>query len=234
MPDTIGSAQARSFRASRNLTGPIYSLRSVLNSEPEIVLVERPTTQEMDGAYALDRELQRGFIFINSRRPWTRRRFTMAHELGHHVLGHQAGLDRNVDESPDPAEASANAFAAEFLMPAELVHAAPRIYDHEEAAELAAHFMVSGKAMLIRLVSLGRIERDRFEALNRSYDARIYRDALASDSPDKDAEATTRFPKAYVDRVRDLYRSGEITAEAACEALDHDIADAEEILPPRA
>jgi hypothetical protein len=60
-------------------------------------------------------------ILLSALRPVSRRAFTCAHELGHHIFGHGStidqmqGDDREDDDKPD--EIIANAFAAAFLMP---------------------------------------------------------------------------------------------------------------------
>jgi Zn-dependent peptidase ImmA (M78 family) len=65
-------------------------------------------------------------VLITTQRPQSQQRFTAAHELGHHYLGHNPSLD---DESilrrtpfqaragDDPQEVEAEAFAAVFLLP---------------------------------------------------------------------------------------------------------------------
>lgn len=66
-------------------------------------------------------------IIVNANHPLSVRRFTAAHEYGHHVLGHAPVVDdeRNLN-SPSGIvnldEASAQAFAASFLMPLQLVN----------------------------------------------------------------------------------------------------------------
>jgi Zn-dependent peptidase ImmA (M78 family) len=185
----------------------------------------------MDGAYAYDADLERGFMLINAKQFWTRRRFTMAHELGHHVLKHKSGVDRNVFEGTSPEEIAANAFAAELLMPEAEVRASPRIHGHDEIAELAANFLVSGKAMIIRLESLGLISKEARRRLDDTYDPAFYRRHLTTSSLDRDSLAETQLPANFIDRIFELYRVGDITADAACEALDKDIASAEDFLP---
>jgi Zn-dependent peptidase ImmA (M78 family) len=65
-------------------------------------------------------------VLVTTRRPLSQQRFTAAHELGHHWLGHAPSLD---DESilrrapfearsgDNPQEVEAEAFAAAFLLP---------------------------------------------------------------------------------------------------------------------
>jgi hypothetical protein len=67
-----------------------------------------------------------GYIVLNSKiKEESRRRFTLAHEIGHHVLPGQqelsmpcvAGRIENWQRALDPTERAANRFAAEILMP---------------------------------------------------------------------------------------------------------------------
>ena len=103
-------------------------------------------------------------IFINSNHSKERRLFTLAHELGH-ILFH---LERDRQEtfvslfssSRDPAEKQANAFAAELLMPAQLVDdllptAAGRLGEPAGLESFARLFNVSRDAMFYRLASKG-------------------------------------------------------------------------------
>ncbi|MGD9735945.1 MAG: ImmA/IrrE family metallo-endopeptidase [Solirubrobacterales bacterium] len=70
-------------------------------------------------------------ILLHSGHPRTRQRYTAGHELGHHVFGHAAEVDvdlegalqrGNVDRWPDH-EKEAEAFGAWFLMPRRLIRA---------------------------------------------------------------------------------------------------------------
>ena len=81
------------------------------------------TVPSLEGMY----EAERGAIFIGSERPAGRRRFTCAHELGHHVFQHGTSLDQlrtaHTDNS-NPEEFLADSFAASLLMPKTAVDAA--------------------------------------------------------------------------------------------------------------
>ena len=106
--------------------------------------------------------------------PQTRRNFTVAHEIAHHVLGHQfqPGEHVHVDKGNyisqrgprsstgiDPKEVEANQFAAALLMPSGLVREAAGRFGStlldSNVTELAILFRVSEQAMTIRLSSLG-------------------------------------------------------------------------------
>lgn len=124
-------------------------------------------------------------IGVNSSHAPTRRRFTLAHEIGHLYLGHldsaaigQMHIDRKFPfkarnarsaQAVDPQEIDANAFAAALLMPAKLLREdfkkfradSIECFDYEDdelASALAERYKVSLQAMLIRLTRLGLIE----------------------------------------------------------------------------
>lgn len=92
-----------------------------------------------------------------------RARFTVAHELGHHLLRHHSRFHVDLATLPsegpgdhlfDPRlEREANDFAANLLMPATLVRIA--YSPGAPARSLAAQFEVSPLAMSYRLVNLG-------------------------------------------------------------------------------
>lgn len=89
----------------------------------------------------------------------TRQRFTIAHELGHFVLGH-ADAPRDLPTSfgasvKDPRERAANQFAAELLMPTWAVKKISRSGRFSDVSQLATAFAVSQMAMSYRLVNLG-------------------------------------------------------------------------------
>lgn len=92
-----------------------------------------------------------------------RRRFTLAHELGHHLLRHSSSFQVDFSESGGSTgdapgynwqhERAANEFAANLLMPADLTRReAERTHNIEK---LAVMFGVSRQAMAFRLTSLG-------------------------------------------------------------------------------
>ncbi|HDU3835115.1 ImmA/IrrE family metallo-endopeptidase [Kluyvera sp. CRP] len=101
-------------------------------------------------------------ISYNNYDPHSRIRFTLAHELGHHVLGHTRD-GRKLREYTNPAqndgnyheERDANRFAAELLMPEEAVANMVNREKIYSVPALASHFDVSEEAMYWRMKNLG-------------------------------------------------------------------------------
>ncbi|WP_140921094.1 helix-turn-helix domain-containing protein [Limnobaculum xujianqingii] len=87
-------------------------------------------------------------IFINKNQPMDRYRFTLAHELGHLVM-HKAPSHTMEDE--------ANAFAAEFLMPAIDIGNQLRNINIEKAAYLKPFWRTSMAFILYRAKTLNAI-----------------------------------------------------------------------------
>lgn len=88
-----------------------------------------------------------------------RQRFTIAHELGHCALGHGAAYrDPATNFSANalnPEEVAANRFAAQLLMPADLIELKIKEQTPPTLNGLANLFGVSEIAMKYRLINLG-------------------------------------------------------------------------------
>ena len=91
-----------------------------------------------------------------------RQRFTVAHELGHHILHHGNSFRdpaKNFSlNNYDPKEAGANRFAAELLMPEDSLKFFVYRRGMKQVPQLAETFKVSEQAMLFRLKNLGWVK----------------------------------------------------------------------------
>lgn len=163
-----GYRAADLFRVHYELgDSPVPDL-AMLADEVGVVVARMPLGDagSPDGCSALDPETGAAYILINSDKSRVRRRFTIAHELGHLVVGHlQPGemvLDETLTEK-DPKEREANAFAAGLLMPAEGVRGSVerlmnRLGEDDPVGWivwLADSFGVSEEAAAYRLVNIG-------------------------------------------------------------------------------
>ena len=90
------------------------------------------------------------FVRYNLRHSAKRNRFTVAHEIGHLLLGHSDNNDSTSLGSKNPKEIEANQFAAELLTPLEMLKIA--IHQHKTVSGLAAAFWVSKEEMNWRVL----------------------------------------------------------------------------------
>lgn len=149
------------------VSAPPVPIERIIKSR-KIVLQYAPLEEDLSGmAYIKDGI---GIIGVNALHHPNRQRFSAAHELAHHVLHADAiqeavHVDKGIrvlfrdDVSSlgsEPMEVQANAFAAELLVPRELLAAALEgggidIEDEARVEALAKRFRVSPAAMRFRL-----------------------------------------------------------------------------------
>lgn len=92
----------------------IYSLCDQLNIKVRFVDIS-----SMEGIYYKE---EKPLIFLSALRPFPRRTFTCAHELGHHIFGHGLRVDELIEDSEkskafNPDEFLVDSFAGFLLMP---------------------------------------------------------------------------------------------------------------------
>jgi Zn-dependent peptidase ImmA (M78 family) len=95
--------------------------------------------KEVDTEYAT--------IGFNASHPWCRRRFTIAHEIGHLLMGH--GCNKGLDDG-SKNENEANQFAGELLVPTAFLKK-----DFKKMAnvqELAKLYRVSDQTITIKII----------------------------------------------------------------------------------
>jgi Zn-dependent peptidase ImmA (M78 family) len=127
-----------------------------------IKIIQHAFSENISGVFF--RKDNKLFLGVNSDHHEHRRRFTIAHEIGHYILHSDEMLHYDKDEleniylrSDDissPEEIEANHFAAELLMPEELILKCIE-NDEQSIKVLAERFNVSEHAMRYRLTNLG-------------------------------------------------------------------------------
>ncbi|MGH3977826.1 MAG: ImmA/IrrE family metallo-endopeptidase [Pseudonocardiaceae bacterium] len=166
-------------------------------------------------------------ILVSNAGSWTRQRFTLAHELGHVLAGDAQDLQVDIDVMSSAArhgdsEMRANAFAAAFLMPAEVIDDVTRPVDEEAFARLVGVFGVSPSALSWRLLNMGIVndgERCRLGALalwdcaTRGGWLEHYR-ALTRD------QSEIRRPGLLSREVIEAFEAGRVSARVAARVLD--------------
>lgn len=109
-------AAATLRRAWRVPSGPLPDLVGLIESSGlPVVLLD--SFHEKQSATSHRGRWFDWLIALNARHPASRRRFTLAHELGHIVLNHDATVAQD-DDAAAEMEQDADAFAAALLMPA--------------------------------------------------------------------------------------------------------------------
>ena len=107
------------------------------------------------------------FVGVNADHHTVRQRFTLAHEIGHLHMGHQARVDLASDvfgAGSTPEEIEANYFAAEFLTPRAIVRAwleehdlLARAAEASTVARLALEFGIALPTACFRLERAGAL-----------------------------------------------------------------------------
>lgn len=107
----------------------------------------------------LVRSAKGNYIIVNANHPYTRRRFSTAHEIGHFFLGHDSDISTGSDQNRFE-EIQANKYASCLLMPDELFH---RVHRRSSTVkEMANWLRVSPISVAIRCLQFGyrRIEAE--------------------------------------------------------------------------
>jgi hypothetical protein len=151
--------QATRLLDSAGISHEPVSLRDIV-SALNLELVKR-TREPFTSEAALEPLGDGRAIVLNGGGDSGRRRFTIAHEIGHFVLHPERCRPERggvVNEAGRMEEREADAFAAELLMPEHLVRDAVR-EQGLDVERLADRFEVSRKAMQARLRHMGLVER---------------------------------------------------------------------------
>jgi Zn-dependent peptidase ImmA (M78 family) len=139
--------QARVLLKRANITKPPILLRDVvayLQKDNDIQIRAWNLGTKVSGIQAI--EDGTSFIAYNVSQHQHRQRFSVAHEIGHFVLGHTAA--KNYDYEPgnnNSYETEAFSFAAELLMPLEMVK--KDYIESHDPNSMAWKYFVSQEAM---------------------------------------------------------------------------------------
>jgi Zn-dependent peptidase ImmA (M78 family) len=244
--DPNAAAEARRARDELGVgaTAPLPDLLKLVELGARLPVALLALPEGIAGAYG--RKDGYAFIFISSAHPPTRRRFTLAHEFGHHVLRHAGMIDVESDlagDSRSPREQAANAFAAEFLVPSTAVdrwcdaNGAGEV-DLEAVVRLACFFNVSAEVAKNRFKSTRRIRKGQQlasieAAIGRGDHLRLSRKldcAPEGDSLDRIALGATRVPSTMFANALTAYEAGLVSLDKAAEMLRTDPAQLREKL----
>ena len=181
MPFDIKSIRAKAnelLQDSASLSAPVSPERIAKSLGIEVL--SKPAEDELCGFLYRGSENEKTIIGVNANHHPNRRRFTVAHEIGHYVLHNYQGfhfdsenqkyllkLRKKSNRTNPVEEREANTFAAELLMPKDLIDRdmlenqnADLLFGNE-LPKLARKYQVSVRALTYRLINLGHIESDK-------------------------------------------------------------------------
>ena len=174
-------------------------------------------------------------ILVNTSVTSGRQTFTLAHELAHALYHYETGgvISREDEAKTDPKERFANAFAANFLVPAkslrEMVkrHGGSDALDPLRVLQLAHYFGVSYGMLLYRLKSDRLIsEARRTEFADRSVQRMARQLGLPTDTftkPDEhDVTGLERLPFSVLDTVKRAIETETLSPSQAARILSVD------------
>ena len=162
------ATDAKNLLARLGITDVPTPLEKIASSLGLTIVKDKSFEDSISGVFVPEKMA----IIVNASHPEVRQRFTIAHEIGHFILHYDPNnLDLFVDKSLafyrnrktseglDDNEKAANKFAAELLMPEEILRKRVDTYgvdlfDDFAVSRLAKAFNVSEQAMTLKLQSL--------------------------------------------------------------------------------
>jgi Zn-dependent peptidase ImmA (M78 family)/transcriptional regulator with XRE-family HTH domain len=203
------AAQARAQLSIRDglLPADLTEFAALLEAELDIDVALEPLSQGLDGLSANSGDLRLALVNTSTAAP--RRRWTLAHELGHLVAGdsQQILLDENLYGSKSPDETRANAFAAAFLMPRSTLWERweGRIVDEDLITELLDVFGVSLDALAFRLHNLSMVNAEGRDHIRDMWPAMSAQRTQAAQE-----RQGRRFPARLLTRAIQAFVVGEL------------------------
>ncbi|KFG74458.1 helix-turn-helix domain-containing protein [Streptomyces mutabilis] len=187
--------------------GPVPDMVAVLENAGALV-VTRDLDSDLLDAVSQWEAGGHPLLLVNTRAPGDRRRFSIAHELGHLVMHDEPGTGSTQEKQAD-------AFAAEFLMPAsDIRQAISGGVDLAKLTELKRVWGVSMSALLRRAQTLNAVSEWQYRTVMIEMSALGYRTA-------EPVDVLPEQPQRLVALVNTLLTDRQMTLEdaAACAHL---------------
>ncbi len=165
---------------------PIDIFRVVLEKVENVTICFFETEENLSGSSI--RTHDQNIIFINSRHPLGRQRFTLAHEI-YHLKYDKDFVNCDIDHGNNQVEEQADQFASCLLMSNGAlfnyeIENNIKEWNLDKVIQAEQYFQLSHKAMLRRLTMLGKITEETadyylpgitYEAQLRGYDTKLYK-----------------------------------------------------------
>jgi Zn-dependent peptidase ImmA (M78 family)/transcriptional regulator with XRE-family HTH domain len=221
---SIGEAEARAVDARSLLggnAGPLTGLQAAVERLGLLAFSLDLGPSVIDGGYVRQGEV--GVALVNGTADAGRRRFNLAHELGHHLLADEYTADFGIGTARADREALINAFAIHFLMPRTSVHQRweelSALWDDPRSrlVILAAEYRVSWSAAASHALNLELISRRDYGLLEtrRPTPADYYETGVRFE---EELQPVALAP-AYSSAAIRAFRRGLISADRTIELL---------------
>lgn len=187
-PETIAVMAREYYKIEK---GPILNLVSKLERNGIAIFYLDTDSEKFDGVTAYT---ERGlpFIVINKNKPNDRKRFTIAHELGHIIMHFPFRFqndfyDRIKDERDDIYETEADRFASEFLMPTSDIFQDLQGLTYSKLGLLKQYWNVSKASIVRKAKTLKCIDDKKYQflmvELSRNGERKIETGGISFDDP---------------------------------------------------
>lgn len=157
-PEEVARNLRRKFKLGNE---PVRNIVNLIEANGVVVYMWDCPYDEFDGV-SLISDKGNHIIIVNRNMSNDRKRFTLAHELGH-ILMHQ-NVDFIISESRD-REKEANAFASEFLMPSQAMKSQLLNVKFSDLPVLKRYWSASMASIVRRSYDLGCIDRAKYTTL---------------------------------------------------------------------
>jgi Zn-dependent peptidase ImmA (M78 family)/transcriptional regulator with XRE-family HTH domain len=171
-----------------------------------------------DGAYVSIGDL--GVAVVNGNTEAGRRRFTLAHEIGHHVFADEYSTDLSVADVGSEMERRINGFAVHLLLPRGSLTERWRTLSgepREKAIRLGVEYRVSWSALCSQLKNLGLLSEAEHQVLLARPPTRA--DYLELGMGFVEELHPPYVPRSYARAVLGGYRSGKLGANRTIDLL---------------
>jgi len=193
--------------------------KKVLEDDLSIIILEYPLKADDVRAFSIYSDL--AVIVLNEEDKPSIKLFSLFHEICH-LLKKTAGIcSLEIEKQSQDIESYCNLFAAEFLVPADdlriEVERLGRIND-EAINQLTDTYGVSKQVMMIRLLQLNYIEKEKYEQFKKKIDEELKQKAFVRKNWDK--IFLNRVGHLSLQEIKNAYNKGLITFYEASSILD--------------
>lgn len=185
---------------------PIRNINTRLEKNG-IIIVELDTIEKFDGVSFIT-DGGTPIIVMNQNFSNDRKRFTLAHELGH-IIMHCAG-NFPISDIRDK-EDEANKFASELLMPEDYIKDSLRNLRLSELSSLKQYWLTSMSSLMLRAKDLGCIDKNKYQYYNIEFSRKGWR---KNEPVNVDIDSPKLFLMGYKMHKEELDYSVEELADA--------------------